>query len=445
MTKIKIALENAKLPFDVIGGTLFGSMAIDKSTLDSDIDLLIIGEGFNPKRHRRGDDIVLLKQCLPLAPLDILLFTPQEVFSNFKNHNPLFLDIAEDGVVLFDKNNFLETLINDTRNYIRLNGIKRLKGGWEFPVEHGIAAYLSNVSNKDFATSMIKDGERDFLIGKKLIDEGFYDKSVYHFQQSVEKCIKAVLITIGIFQKTHFVGQILRNSLNEKEISELWKEKLLKIASISDGIEPEVGLSRYPGIIDDNLWLPYEEYVQSDAEKAREKAEEVMLVAKEFLRYWFLDRKFKETDKEIEKTSKAVAALTGKWSKFVEGLIAPATERMFKERGIEVDKLYQRVKSHKNGESMEIDILAINGDYAVLIEAKSTLRIVDVDDHIKRLEKFKCFFPEYGNVKAVGAVGGIVIEESSDKYAYKKGLFVITEKGDCVEIMNDVKFKPEVW
>ncbi len=172
-------------------------------------------------------------------------------------------------------------------------------------------------------------------------------------------------------------------------------------------------------------------------------------IEKGFQEIWKLfketDRKFKETDKEIEKTSKAVAALTGKWSKFVEGLIAPATERMFKERGIEVDKVYQRVKSHKNGESMEIDILAINGDYAVLIEAKSTLKIVDVDDHIKRLEKFKYFFPEYGNVKAVGAVGGIVIEESSDKYAYKKGLFVITEKGDCVGIMNDVKFKPEVW
>jgi len=164
------------------------------------------------------------------------------------------------------------------------------------------------------------------------------------------------------------------------------------------------------------------------------------------------DKKLKKTDAQIEKTSiaadkaiKAVVALTGKWSKFVEGLIAPAVERMFKERGIKVDKIYQRVKSHKNGESMEIDILAINGDYAVLIEAKSTLRIVDVDDHIKRLEKFKYFFPEYGNVKAVGAVGGIVIEESSDKYAYKKGLFTITEKGDCVEIMNDAEFKPRVW
>ena len=42
--------------------------------------------------------------------------------------------------------------------------------------------------------------------------------------------------------------------------------------------------------------------------------------------------------------SKTVAALTGKWGRFVEGLIAPGTISMFKERGIGVEKVYQRVK-----------------------------------------------------------------------------------------------------
>jgi HEPN domain-containing protein/predicted nucleotidyltransferase len=286
---IRIVLEGARLSFNVSGALLFGSMAMGEPTPSSDYDLLIIGDGINPKRHRRGDEIILLKQCLPSLPFDILLFTPQEVTSNFKNHNPLFLDIAEDGIIILDKNNFIKTLIRETRNYTRTNGINRVGGAWRFPVKQGVATYLSNVSNKDFALSMLKDGERDFLIGKKLIEENFYDKSVYHFQQSVEKCIKAVLISIGIFQKTHFVGQVLKKSLSERDIPEPWTEKLLKIASISDGIEPEVSLSRYPGIIDDNLWLPYEEYQKIDAENAGEKAEETMLVTKDFLQYWFSD------------------------------------------------------------------------------------------------------------------------------------------------------------
>ena len=110
-----------------------------------------------------------------------------------------------------------------------------------------------------------------------------------------------------------------------------------------------------------------------------------------------------------------------------------------------MERTSQRVKSHRNGDCLEIDILAANGEYAVLIEVKSTLKIEDVNDHIERLKKFKDFFPEYKDRRVVGAVGGIVIDEDSDKYAYKQGMFVIVESGDSVKIVNDMKFQPKIW
>ena len=162
--------------------------------------------------------------------------------------------------------------------------------------------------------------------------------------------------------------------------------------------------------------------------------------------------KFKETDKKIAEVSKtaklafdSVTALTGKWGRFVEGLIAPGTISMFKERGIEVEKVYQRVKAHKDGKEIEIDILAINKEYAVLIEAKSTLSIEDIKEHIERLKVFKKFFPEYSDRKVIGAVAGIVIEEGADKFAYRQGLFVIGQTGETVKILNDKTFKPKIW
>lgn len=158
------------------------------------------------------------------------------------------------------------------------------------------------------------------------------------------------------------------------------------------------------------------------------------------------DKRFKETDKKIENTLKAVGDLTGKWSKFVEGLIAPAVEKLFKARGIVVDKVYQRIKTHKDGNTIEIDILAIDGKYAVLVEAKSTLKIVDVQEHEDRLDTFKYFFPEYKDRNVIGAVGGISIEEGAERYAYKKGLFVIAQSGEeSVKIVNDKGFKPRMW
>jgi len=164
------------------------------------------------------------------------------------------------------------------------------------------------------------------------------------------------------------------------------------------------------------------------------------------------DKQFKESGRQIrefrksfQETRKMVDDLTGKWSRFVEGLIAPGAKRLLKERGIHVDTVHQRTERSVNGEGIEIDVLAVGKDYAVLIEAKSTLKVEDVNDHLERIVKFRRLFQEYKDKKVIGAVGGIVIDEESDKYAYRQGLFVIAESGETVRILNDKKFIPKIW
>jgi HEPN domain-containing protein/predicted nucleotidyltransferase len=282
-----ITIGKEKASFTIMAVLLFGSRAKGGETKDSDIDLLFVAEGINPKRHRRGAEIAYIKRRIPELSLDILLFTEEETLSNFKNHNPLFLDMAEEGIIIFDKNNFLQTLISETRDYIRQKGIKRYGDGWIFQVEKGTPVYLSKVSNKDFSQAMLKDGQRDFEIGKRLTGDGYYDKAVYHFQQTIEKSTKSILLAMGIFQKTHLVGRVLRKIVSEKEISGKWKTELLEVAEISEEIEPEVSLSRYPGIRDDSLWLPFEEYTKEDADGAMGKAKRVLSIGKVFIKDWF--------------------------------------------------------------------------------------------------------------------------------------------------------------
>ena len=153
----------------------------------------------------------------------------------------------------------------------------------------------------------------------------------------------------------------------------------------------------------------------------------------------------RETDRKIQEVSKSVGNLTGKWSRFVEGLIAPGAVALFRQRGIEVDRIFQRVSARKNGEGIEIDILAVDQEYVVLIEAKSTLSVDDVKEQIERMKAFKKFFPEYADRKTVGAVAGIVIEEGADRFAYRQGFFVIGQTGETVAILNDRQFQPKVW
>lgn len=280
-----------KLPLRVISAALYGSWARGLQTEDSDVDLLIVSDDIHPRRHKRGREIALIKEALSIEyPLDILLLTQAECISNFRNHNPLFLDIAWEGIILLDRDGLLKNLMHETRQYIKEKKIEKLKDGWRFPVRYREAVYLSQISNRDFALAMITDGKRDFDIGVALIKEGYYDKAIYHFQQAVEKSIKAVLISFGDFKKTHFVGGILIQRLKDIEIGEEWKEKLTKASKISNELEPEVTWSRYPGIDQGRLWIPYEEYTKEDALEIKEKARIAVEIATDFVNWWFKER-----------------------------------------------------------------------------------------------------------------------------------------------------------
>jgi uncharacterized protein len=128
--------------FAITGAIVFGSVARGVQSQDSDADLLAVAESLHPKRNRRGGQIAQIKSLFPKIPLDVLLLTQEEVVSNFRNHNPLFLDIAEEGIIILDKDDFLKDLISEVKTYIRTRGIKRFGDGWVLPVKKGVAVPL---------------------------------------------------------------------------------------------------------------------------------------------------------------------------------------------------------------------------------------------------------------------------------------------------------------
>lgn len=156
-------------------------------------------------------------------------------------------------------------------------------------------------------------------------------------------------------------------------------------------------------------------------------------------------REFKELKHLFQRTDDKINALDGKWGRFVEGLVVPGVKRLFGERGILLEKVYPRAEAHKQGETIEIDVLAVGEEHVVMVEVKSTLSVDDVKEHLQELGRFKTFFPEYADRKILGAVAGIVIEHNVSRYAYQQGLFVIGQSGDAVRLLNDEKFRPKEW
>ncbi len=157
------------------------------------------------------------------------------------------------------------------------------------------------------------------------------------------------------------------------------------------------------------------------------------------------ERRFQETDRQIKMVNQQIGKLGNRLGEFVEWQVRPSAVRLFQDRGIDLHELQSDVSVKRVDGGLEIDLLVVNDTEVVLVEVKSKLTQRDVDEHLQRLEKFKRLMPRYQNMKAFGAVAAIVVQDEVANYAYNQGLFVLTQSGENMTILNSSEFQPKVW
>lgn len=139
--EIRQKLKSLK-EIEIIAIALFGSSAKLGEYAGSDVDLLVVADDISENLIQRIPDIVKIKKALCIGlPLDILLVSRDECQSNFRNHNPLYLDIVFDAKIIYGSG-FLEDLIKETKDYIDSSNIRRNNDSWVFPVEYRKETYL---------------------------------------------------------------------------------------------------------------------------------------------------------------------------------------------------------------------------------------------------------------------------------------------------------------
>jgi len=157
------------------------------------------------------------------------------------------------------------------------------------------------------------------------------------------------------------------------------------------------------------------------------------------------DRRFQETDRQLRQVGKKIGDLGNRLGEFVEGLVKPALVQLFQSRGIAVHEVHADIEVDRHDEGLQIDLLVVNDTEAVLVEVKSKVAMADVNEHLDRLAKFKRLLPRYADVRAMGAVAGMIIPQDVGRYAYRQGLFVLAQSGESVIILNDEHFQPKAW
>ncbi|WP_461256269.1 hypothetical protein [Treponema sp. R80B11-R83G3] len=151
----------------------------------------------------------------------------------------------------------------------------------------------------------------------------------------------------------------------------------------------------------------------------------------------------KETEKAIKETQINIGGLNRTLGSIVEHILTPALPQKFKKLGYS----FNRISMYKFSEGVwaQIDGMLENGELAIAVEVKATLRNADIDNHLVRMEKIKKFADEHGDKRQfMGAMASTITDDSNRNYALKKGLFVIEPSGEDVRVFKP-EGEPRVW
>ena len=176
-----------------------------------------------------------------------------------------------------------------------------------------------------------------------------------------------------------------------------------------------------------------EEQRREQEERRREAA------ALEMKEIW---EQMKDTDRRLKKTDEL---FNTQWGKLMESLVEGDLVPLLQKRNIPVTHTLTGLKGRHNGEHVEFDILAENGEEVVVVEVKTTLRPEDVTHFLEQLGKFTTYRPLYKARKIYGAVAFLKADKSVQVHAERQGLFVICATGSSASIVNDTEFVPRVF
>jgi hypothetical protein len=161
------------------------------------------------------------------------------------------------------------------------------------------------------------------------------------------------------------------------------------------------------------------------------------------------DRIVKETSLQMKATDKRVGELTNRFGEVVEYMVVPNLVVKFRELEFEFTKAHRdtEIVDREHDLILEVDALLENGDKVMAVEIKSKPSVNDINDHIERMEKLRIYADLHHDKRVyLGAMAGVVFNESDKTCALKTGFYVIEPSGDTFTITKpEGKYQPHEW
>ena len=163
--------------------------------------------------------------------------------------------------------------------------------------------------------------------------------------------------------------------------------------------------------------------------------------------------KFKEDSKRDRREfNKQLGEIANKQGRMTEDLVAPSICRIFKEvlgcpQSVECSQAERVRRPHPKvkGRRKEFDVIAECDGHVLVNETKSTLKPSDIPKVKKTIRQFREYFPAYKDMKIIGSLATLDVDDSLVKYASREGILILAVGDELMDVKNEPGFKPAVF
>ncbi|MDR0221600.1 MAG: hypothetical protein LBI54_09385 [Lachnospiraceae bacterium] len=211
----------------------------------------------------------------------------------------------------------------------------------------------------------------------------------------------------------------------------------------------EQAIEAAKGLTFEKVWAALmESRAQMEETKARmrEEAEQMRESHEQFREE--MRESHKKTEKIVAELSKNMGGLQNSFGRFVESMFTADLCSKFQELGYEFTRQFFNTRYTESGKKIaEVDATLENGEYILLVEVKTEMRLEFVNYHLERIEKIRQYMDNHNDHrKIIGAIASGTVSESILEYAQSKGLFVIVQSGESSTLAALPEgFEPQTW
>ena len=180
---------------------------------------------------------------------------------------------------------------------------------------------------------------------------------------------------------------------------------------------------------------------EEDLKKSREDFDRRMKESDENLKKQREEDRIKmeELDKSVKRATEAVSNLARQVSSvtgnIVEGLLGPASRKMFIDAGYPISRCCKRVQigdKDTRQTAMEIGVMEYSETMVIAVEVETDCEKEDIRKILKKMARFKELCPEHADKEVLAGVAAVNFEEGAYELAKASGLVIIHVKEDSV-------------